>query len=53
MHRNTPRQVAWRKATAVHFRLPVSFLTVRQVVEQGQWNSEKIAMQTTVLAVQP
>ena len=34
--------------TAVHFKLPVSFFMVRQVVEQGQWNREKTDMQTAV-----
>ena len=42
-----------RKATAVHLRLPVSFFMVRQVVEQGQWKREKIAMQAAVLNVHP
>lgn len=42
-----------RMDTAVHFKLPVSFFMVRQVVEQGQWNREKTAMQTAVLTVHP
>ena len=36
-----------------HFSLPVSFFTVKTVVEQGQWKSEKISVQTAVLTVQP
>ncbi len=35
-HRRDPIRVGSRKATAVHSQLPVSFLMVRQVVEQGQ-----------------
>lgn len=39
--------------TAVHFHEPVSFLTESTVVEQGQWNRQKIIMQTAVIRVQP
>ena len=38
---------------AVHFRLFVSFLTVKTVVAQGQWNSENITVQIAVHTVQP
>ena len=36
IHRAIPQTVGIIKASAVHFQLPVSFLMVRQVVEQGQ-----------------
>lgn len=51
--RRKPSAVGRRMAAAVHFRLPVSFLIVRQVVEQGQWKRQKIIMHTAVLKVQP
>ena len=49
----TPIMVGSRKAMMVHLALPVSFFMVRQVVEQGQWNREKMAMQTAVFTVHP
>lgn len=40
-------------AKRVHLRLPVSFLIVRQVVEQGQCIKEKKIVQMAVSDVQP
>jgi hypothetical protein len=37
----TPRVVGRRAEANVHFRLRVSFLIVRRVVAQGQWNRVK------------
>ena len=48
-----PSTVGIATATAVHLRLPVSFFIVRQVVDQGQWNRQKIAMESAVFTVQP
>ena len=42
MHITTPKSVGSKSATAVHLKLPVSFLMVIRVVEQGQWNIIKI-----------
>ena len=53
VHKRIPRMVGIRIAAAVHFRLPVSFLMVRQVVEQGQWKRQKIIMHRAVFQVQP
>ena len=53
MHKETPITVGRRKASAVHFMLPVSLRIVKQVVEHGQWNSENTAMQMAVFMVQP
>ena len=38
---------------AVQRRLPVSLRMVRQVVEQGQWNRQRIMVETAVQTVQP
>lgn len=38
---------------AVHFQLPVSFLMVKQLVEQGQCIRENIIIQAAVSQVQP
>ena len=40
-------------ATAVHFRLPVSFFMVRIVVAHGQCKSEKSITEMAVFIVQP
>jgi len=48
-----PQAVGIIAAAAVHFRLPVSFLIVISVVEQGQCIKEKIMVQTAVMGVQP
>jgi hypothetical protein len=53
MQRKTPKTVGSRNPTAVHFRLPVSFFMVRQVVEQGQWKRQKISMHRAVFQVHP
>lgn len=37
----------------IHFRLPVSFFIVRQVVEHGKCNSEKRIVQIAVVIVHP
>ena len=37
----------------VYFKLPVSFFIVRQVVEQGKWQTVIIIIHTAVTAVQP
>lgn len=52
-HRSTPAEVGMRMAAAVHFRLPVSLRMVRQVVEQGQWNRQKIIRHSGVTPVHP
>ena len=41
------------KARAVHLRLPVSFLMVRQVVPHGKWKWQSISTQRAVWNVQP
>ena len=48
-----PVTVGSRNARIVHFQLLVSFLIVRQVVEQGQWNREKRIIHTAVSQVHP
>ena len=48
-----PNRVGMIMARAVHFKLPVSFFMVRQVVEQGQWKRQKINMHRAVFKVQP
>ena len=47
-----PKAVGNNTEMAVHFRLFVSFLTVKTVVAQGQWNSENITVQIAVHTVQ-
>lgn len=42
-----------KNASAVHFRLPVSFLIVISVVEQGQCISENSMVLMAVTHVQP
>ena len=53
MHTSTPRAVGRAMARPVHLRLPVSFQMVMQVVEQGQWKSEKSMTHRAVVQVQP
>ena len=52
-HRVKPQMVGINIDNIVHFKLPVSFLIVRQVVEHGQCISEKIIVQIAVVIVQP
>ena len=42
-----------KKPRRVHFRLPVSFLMERRVVEQGQCIREKVMVHRAVSPVQP
>ena len=51
--RSNPTQVGSRKDNPVHFRLPVSFLMVRQVVAQGKWNKKNKQVHRAVVVVQP
>ena len=53
MHNAMPSNVGIITETAVHFQDPVSFFMVQTVVEQGQWNRQKIIIQTAVRGVQP
>lgn len=48
-----PVTVGSAAARAVHFKLPVSFLMVRSVVEQGQCIREKSIVLMAVIQVQP
>ena len=48
-----PQTVGIKKERRVHFRLPVSFLIVRQVVAQGQCIRENKIVLTAVIQVQP
>ena len=48
-----PQTVGIKKERRVHFRLPVSFLMVRQVVAQGQCIRENKIVLTAVIQVQP
>ena len=48
-----PQRVGSTAASAVHLRLPVSFLMVISVVAQGQCISEKSMVQRAVTEVQP
>ena len=48
-----PHAVGRKKARAVHFQLPVSFLMVKQVVPQGKCIREKIMTHRAVTQVQP
>ena len=48
-----PQIVGIRRDTPVHFQLPVSFLMVIRVVEQGQCISENSIMLIAVIQVQP
>ncbi len=48
-----PVAVGTAKEIAVHFRLCVSFLIVKQVVEHGQCISENSMVQTAVSQVHP
>ena len=48
-----PVTVGRRRHRAVHFKLPVSFLMVRSVVEQGQCIREKSIVLMAVIQVQP
>ena len=52
-HRIKPVMVGIRNETAVHLRLPDSFLMVMQAVPQGQCINEKSMVQTAVSQVQP
>ena len=49
----TPINVGSNIEVNVHFRLPVSFFIVRQVVDQGKCNTVIIIIQTAVVIVQP
>ena len=48
-----PASVGMHHAASVHFQLPVSLRMVRQVVEQGKWNSRNSSIQSAVTGVQP
>ena len=48
-----PKNVGIKNASAVHFRLPDSFLIVIRVVEQGKCDNENIIKQIAVIIVQP
>lgn len=48
-----PAAVGIRAESSVHLRLPVSFFTVRRVVEQGQCIREKRRKEIAVISVQP
>ena len=48
-----PITVGSAAASPVHFQLPVSFLIVSRVVEQGQCISENSIMLMAVIQVQP
>ncbi len=52
-HTTNPVTVGTSQETAVHFMLCVSFLMVRQVVEQGQCIKENSMVLTAVIQVQP
>lgn len=52
-HTEMPMNVGRTKESTVHFKLPVSFLIVRQVVEQGQWKRQNSIVETAVTQVQP
>ena len=49
----TPQTVGIAMESSAHLRLPVSFLTVRQVVEQGKCRTVMMIIHTAVAAVQP
>ena len=51
--RTIPRIVGIAAAANMHPMLPVSFFMVSRVVEQGQWNREKITVLRAVITVQP
>ena len=51
--RAIPHAVGRKKARAVHFQLPGSFLMVKQVVPQGKCIREKIMTHRAVTQVQP
>ncbi len=53
MQEAIPMTVGSAAARAVHLRLPVSFLMVSSVVEQGQWNRENSMVQAAVIQVHP
>ena len=53
VHNAIPQRVGRIIAIKVHLSDFVSALTVRQVVEQGQWKSIKIIVFKAVVAVQP
>ena len=53
MQSTIPIRVGSNIETAVHFSDPVSFFMLKTVVEQGQWNRQKIIMHRAVEAVQP
>ena len=48
-----PMAVGSAAERMVQSQLPVSFLMVRRVVEQGQWKREKRMVQRAVVQVQP
>ena len=53
MHRIIPQAVGIAAESNVHFQLPVSFLIVNMVVEQGQCIRENSIMLTAVVHVHP
>ena len=48
-----PKAVGKITESAVHLKLAVSFLMVKTVVAQGQWQSEKISIEIAVVISQP
>lgn len=53
MQRITPNAVGNTAASSTHFSLPVSFLTVSNVVEQGQCIRQNTTIQIAVVMLQP
>ena len=52
-HRDIPKVVGRTTVSSVHLTLFVSFQTVMQVVEHGQWNREKTMVHMAVTQVHP
>ena len=48
-----PSKIGIAAARSVYFTLPVSFLMVRRVVEQGAWKRKSRMKQAAVVAVHP
>lgn len=53
MHRKMPMSAGRINAANIHQRLPVSFLTVKRAVMQGQWNRVKVIKDMAVIPFQP
>lgn len=51
-HAISPQRVGIRKDSKVHFQLPLSFLIVNKVVEQGQCIRENNIIDPAVIHVQ-